>query len=79
MHSRIQSPWRNGRGLSLAQLVDHVEHFVVVRRNIHMVGKEVVPEIVPVTAYTLSQTTPCHPMRQRKPLDKSRTYQGVSA
>ena len=74
-----ESPWRDGRGFALAPLLDHGQHFVVVRPKVHMVGKEVVPEIVPASSYIIPKTTPRHPIRKRKPLDKSRTYQGVSA
>jgi len=49
--SPYEPPWRDSCAFTLAQLLDHVQHFVVVRRNIHMVGKEVVPKIVPASTY----------------------------
>jgi len=61
--SRFESLWWDRGGYALPQLLDHGQHFVVVRPKVQMVGKEVVPEIVPVTAYTLPQTTP--PANQR--------------
>ncbi len=28
-HGRVKSPWRDGRGVALAQLLDHVQHFLL--------------------------------------------------
>ncbi len=47
--SCIESPWWHRGGYALAQPSDHVQHFVVVRLKVQMVGMEVVPEIVPVS------------------------------
>ena len=66
--SRLKLPWWDRRGYALAQLSDHVQHFVVVRPKVQMVGKEVVPEIVPMTACTLPQTTTASQRGKENPL-----------
>ena len=55
--SPLDSSWRDGRGVALAKLLAHVQHFALTRGKHQKVGKEAVPETVPVTAYTLPQTT----------------------
>ena len=67
-HSRLKVPWRDGDRFALAQPSDRVQHFVVVRPKVQMVGKEVVPEIVPMTAYTLPQTTTASQRGKENPL-----------